>query len=69
MDLLRQKGNVVIHQFVEVLQPFSVQGRQIRPYWSLGSMSRSILVSAVANRSSPGPGFRTTRLRRFSAMV
>ena len=29
VDLLRQKGNVVIHQFVEVLQPFYVQGRQI----------------------------------------
>jgi hypothetical protein len=27
---LRQKANVVIHEFVEVLQPFYVQGRQIR---------------------------------------
>ena len=26
---LRQRGNLVIHQFVEVLQPFYVQGRQI----------------------------------------
>jgi hypothetical protein len=29
VDLVRQKGNLVIHQFVEVLQPFYVQGRQI----------------------------------------
>ena len=29
VDLLRQKSNVVIHEFVEVLQPFYVQGRQI----------------------------------------
>jgi hypothetical protein len=29
VDLVRQKGNLVIQQFVEVLQPFYVQGRQI----------------------------------------
>ena len=29
VDLFRQKGNVVIHEFVEVLEPFYVQGRQI----------------------------------------
>ena len=29
VDLVQQKGNLVIHQFVEVLQPFYVQGRQI----------------------------------------
>lgn len=29
IDLIRQKGNVVIHQFVDVLRPFYVQGRQI----------------------------------------
>ena len=29
VDLVRQKGNLVIHQFIEVLQPFYVQGRQI----------------------------------------
>lgn len=29
VDLVRHKGNVVIHQFVDVLQPFYVQGRQI----------------------------------------
>lgn len=29
VDLVRQKGNLVIHQFVEVLQPFYAQGRQI----------------------------------------
>jgi uncharacterized protein (DUF433 family) len=29
VDLSRQKGNVVIHEFIEVLQPFYVQGRQI----------------------------------------
>lgn len=29
IDLLRQKGNVVIHEFVDVLRPFYVQGRQI----------------------------------------
>ena len=64
--LLRQKGNVVIHQFVEVLQPFYVQGRQIPALLEPREHVRSILVFAVANRSSPGPGFRTTRLRRCS---
>ena len=29
VDLVRRTGNLVIHQFVEVLQPFYVQGRQI----------------------------------------
>lgn len=29
VDLVRSKGNVVIHQFVDVLQSFYVQGRQI----------------------------------------
>jgi uncharacterized protein (DUF433 family) len=29
VDLVRQKNNIVIHQFVEVFQPFYVQGRQI----------------------------------------
>lgn len=29
VDLVRQKANLVIHEFVEVLQPFYVQGRQI----------------------------------------
>ena len=29
VDLVRQRGNLVIHEFVEVLQPFYVQGRQI----------------------------------------
>lgn len=29
VDLVRQKGNLVIHQFIEVLAPFYVQGRQI----------------------------------------
>jgi len=29
VDLLRLRGNLVIHQFVEVLEPFYVQGRQI----------------------------------------
>lgn len=29
VDLVQQKSSVVIHQFVEVLQPFYVQGRRI----------------------------------------
>lgn len=29
VDLVSQKGNLVIHEFVEVLAPFYVQGRQI----------------------------------------
>jgi uncharacterized protein (DUF433 family) len=29
VDLVRRRGNLVIHEFVEVLQPFYVQGRQI----------------------------------------
>lgn len=29
VDLVRQPGNLVIHQFIEVLRPFYVQGRQI----------------------------------------
>lgn len=29
VDLVGRKGNIVIHQFVEVLAPFYVQGRQI----------------------------------------
>lgn len=29
VDLVKQRSNLVIHQFVEVLQPFYVQGRQI----------------------------------------
>jgi uncharacterized protein (DUF433 family) len=29
VDLIRSKGNVVIHQFIDVLRPFYVQGRQI----------------------------------------
>lgn len=29
VDLVRRRGNIVIHQFVEVLAPFYVQGRQI----------------------------------------
>ncbi|GAB3985172.1 hypothetical protein GCM10029978_097200 [Actinoallomurus acanthiterrae] len=29
VDLVRSKGNIVIHQFVDVLRPFYVQGRRI----------------------------------------
>jgi uncharacterized protein (DUF433 family)/DNA-binding transcriptional MerR regulator len=29
VDLVNRKGNLVIHQFLDVLQPFYVQGRQI----------------------------------------
>lgn len=31
VDLLRQKGNVVIHQFVEVLQPFMCRAGRFQP--------------------------------------
>ena len=60
VDLVRQKGNLVIHEFVEVLQPFYVQGRQI-PFLYLVSTSKLIQESAVDSRSSWAPGSPTTR--------
>jgi len=44
-----KKGNVVIHQFVEVLQPFYVQGRQIPAL-----LERSAVIDITASASG-GP--------------
>ena len=64
VDLVRQRGNLVIHQFVEVLQPFYVQGRQIP---ALLEPREHVQVDPGVRGGEPvisGTGFRMTRLPR-----
>jgi DNA-binding transcriptional MerR regulator len=64
VDLVRQRGNLVIHQFVEVLQPFYVQGRQIP---ALLEPREHVQVDPGVRGGEPvfpAPGFLMTRLPR-----